>query len=95
MNIGGYLVEELIGESATSQVYRVRHPKLQSIHACKIVPTIIGEIPSVRAAYLAQAQWQIENQSPFGMRITDVIETSDHLGIIMDCTSVILKLFHY
>ena len=84
MNIGGYLIEELIGESATSQVYKVRHPKLQSIHACKVVPNLIAEIPSLRSAYLSQAHWQIENQTPFGIRVTDVIETSDHLGIIMD-----------
>ena len=84
MNIAGYLVQDVVRESATATVYKVQHPKLQSQHACKIVPKVIADIPSVRAAYLSRAHWHIDNQSPFAVRVTDVVETDTQLGIIMD-----------
>ena len=83
MKIAGYMVETLVGESPTSVLYKVRHPKLQSVHACKLMPSTVREVPSVRATFF-KIQWQIENQSPFFIRVTDVIETEDDLGFVMD-----------
>ena len=65
-------------------MYKVRHPKLQSVHACKVVPQAIRDVPSVRAALLQKIQWRIEHQSPFFIRVTDVIETEDSIGFVMD-----------
>ena len=84
MNIGGYTVESVVSESPTALLYKVRHPKLQSMHACKIVPQVVRDIPSVRAALLQKVQWRIDHQSPFFIRVTDVIETAQSIGFIMD-----------
>ena len=52
MIIGGYTVESVVSESPTALIYKVRHPKLQSVHACKVVPQVVRDISSVRAALL-------------------------------------------
>ena len=84
MNLGGYTIESVVSESPTAVVYKVRHPTLQSVHACKVMPQIVRDIPSVRSALLQRIQWRIEHQSPFFIRVTDVIETDQNLGFIMD-----------
>ena len=65
MNIGGYTVESVVSESPTALLYKVQHPKLQSVHACKVVPQIVRDIPSVRAALLQKVQWRIDHQVHF------------------------------
>ena len=84
MNIGGYHVVSLVGDAPTAVVYEVKHPTLQSVHACKLVPPIISNIPSVRAEFLQRIQWCSEHPSPFFVRVTDIIETEEHLGFVMD-----------
>ena len=84
MNIGGYHVVSLVGEAPTAVVYQVKHPTLQSVHACKLVPPTISNIPSVRAAFLQRIQWCSEHPNPFFVRVTDIIETEEHLGFAMD-----------
>ena len=94
MNLGGYTVESLVSESPSAQVFKVRHPTLQSVHACKLVPQVIKDVPSVRAAFLQKVQWRIEHQSPFFIRVTDVIETETSLGFVMDWLEGVTLLEH-
>ncbi len=84
MKLSGYIVESVIAESPMAIVYKVRHPTLHSIHACKLVSNTIRDIPTVRAMFLQKMQWKIEHQSPFSIRVTDVLEDRDNLGMIMD-----------
>ncbi len=84
MKLAGYQVLETVSEQPTAVVYKVRHPTLQSVHACKLIPPQFVDNPSVRSAFLQRVQWRIDNPNPFSIRTTDAIEETGQLGCVMD-----------
>ncbi len=84
MKLAGYQILDTVSEQSTAVVYKVRHPTLQSVHACKLIPPQFVDNPSIRAAFLQRVQWRIDNPNPFSIRITEAIEEKEHLGCVLD-----------
>ena len=84
INIGGYVIDRLVDEGGWSTLYQVHHQTLHSVHAAKILNPIFADIPSIRAAYVQEMQWLAEQRNPFLCRVTDVLDASWGVGMIVD-----------
>ncbi|MEM6927712.1 MAG: protein kinase [Myxococcota bacterium] len=76
-----YEVERIVGRGGMAVVYRVRHRKLGSIHALKVVlPTGGGE--ATRLMIEGQAQARLRH--PNLVSATDVLELDPGVGLVME-----------
>jgi serine/threonine-protein kinase len=76
-----YIVEAQLGEGGVAVVYRVRHRMLQSLHALKLLKQTS---PEQRQRLAAEGRAQAALRHPNIVRVTDVVERGDALGLIVD-----------
>ncbi len=76
-----YVVEALLGQGGMARVYRVRHQRLGSRHALKVV-----DLPaaSFHARILREGRAQARLQHPNIVAVTDVIEVEGAPGLVME-----------
>ena len=79
--VGAYEVESRVGEGGAATVYRVRHGRLGSTHALKVLH--IGG-PSQRRRLLAEGQAQAALSHPNLVSVTDVVESDEHVALVME-----------
>ncbi|MEN0065275.1 MAG: protein kinase [Myxococcota bacterium] len=74
-----YEVERIIGRGGMAVVYRVRHRKLGSVHALKVV------LPDAQCQRLiVEGQAQARLRHPNLVRATDILELGDGVGLVME-----------
>ena len=76
-----YEVLELLGEGGMAVVYKVRHARLGSIHALKILST---PAISIRERLLQEGRSQAAIHHPNVLPVTDVIDVNGAPGLIME-----------
>lgn len=79
--VGRYVVLDLLGEGGMAAVYRVRHDKLGSLHALKVV-TVPSRSVMRRLMLEGQAQARLAHRNI--VAVTDVIEVQGNPGLIME-----------
>ena len=76
-----YLVEAVIGEGGQGRVYRVRHERLGTVHALKVV---LNASAGVRERLLREGRAQAQLVHPNIVRVTDVIDVGTQPGLVME-----------
>jgi len=76
-----FRVEALLGEGGIARVYRVRHVRLGSVHAVKIL-TLIR--PALADRLLLEGRIQAQLQHPNLVRVTDVAEHEGQPCLVME-----------
>lgn len=81
MQIDRFEVQRLLGEGGLARVYLVRHRKLDSLHAMKLLA-----VDSERAArrFIQEGQVQARIRHPNVVAVTDVVELGDEVGLVME-----------
>ena len=74
-------VETLLGEGGIAQVYRVRHRRLGSLHALKLLTL---EQKGVTDRLILEGQIQAQLRHPNVVAVTDVIEHEGRTGLLME-----------
>lgn len=76
-----YEVLELLGEGGMAVVYKVRHSRLGSIHALKVLSTPAS---SIRERLLQEGRSQAAIHHPNVLPVSDVIDVNGAPGLIME-----------
>ena len=97
-SIAGYFVEDILQTDPIYSTYKVKHSKLESVHLCKLLHTNQSDNPQIRTAYTKEMRWLSEIRNPFLIRITDVLDSKQGVGIVsdwMDGSSLVEHLQKY
>ncbi len=76
-----YIVEALIGRGGTGMVYRVRHSRLGTVHALKVVTV---QSPDIEARLIAEGRAQGTLAHDRVVTVTDVVDVDGTPGLIME-----------
>ena len=79
--VGAYVVQDLLGQGGMAAVYRVRHAKLGSVHALKVV-TVPSRSVMKRLMLEGQVQARLAHRNI--VAVTDVIEVTGCPGLVME-----------
>ena len=79
--VGPYVVQDLLGQGGMAAVYRVRHEKLDSVHALKVV-TVPSR--SVMKRLMLEGKVQARLAHRHIVAVTDVIEVQGCPGLVME-----------
>jgi hypothetical protein len=78
---GRYEVEALLGQGGMAQVFRVRHLKLGSVHALKMLGL---RRPGLTQRLLLEGRIQAQLRHPNVVAVTDVVEHNGQPGLMME-----------
>lgn len=84
MQVGAYVVEAQLGQGGMAVVWRVRHGKLGSAHAIKVLLPEYARSPELRLRFLNEGRIQAQFRHPGIVQVTDLLETDDVVGLVMD-----------
>ena len=76
-----YVIEALIGEGGQGRVYQVRHDRLGTEHALKVV---LNASAGVRDRLLREGRAQAHLVHENIVRVTDVIDVGGQPGLVME-----------
>jgi len=79
--LGVYRVEQHVGEGGAASVYKVRHDRLGSLHALKVLHIGGGR---QRDRLLAEGQAQAALSHPNLVSVTDVVESDGRVALVME-----------
>jgi serine/threonine protein kinase len=78
---GRYIVEGVLGEGGMAVVYRVRHTRLQSEHALKLLTVSSA---SIRKRLEQEGQVQATLRHPNIVAVTDLVSVNGQPGLVME-----------
>ena len=78
---GRYEVVANLGEGSMAEVFHVRHLKLGSEHALKVLKL---EHPSIRERMAREGQYQAKLKHPNIVNVSDVVPMGDDAGLVME-----------
>lgn len=84
VQIGAYVVEERLGRGGMAEVWRVRHAKLGSAHAIKVLLPEFARSTELRLRFLNEGRIQAQFRHPGIVQVTDLLEEEDIVGLVMD-----------
>lgn len=84
MQVGSYVVESALGQGGMAAVHRVRHAKLGSTHAMKVLLPTYARDPAVRERFLTEGRIQAQLRHPGLVPVTDLVETEEVVGLVME-----------
>lgn len=80
--IGGrFVVEALLGEGGIARVYKVRHARLGSVHAIKL---LYAPQQGMQDRLLLEGRIQAQLRHPNLVSVMDIIDADDQLGLVME-----------
>jgi len=79
--IDRYVVEDVLGRGGMAVVYRVRHAKLGTSHALKV---LLIPAPAIQERMLQEGRVQATLRHPNVVNVTDVIEVEGSYGLVME-----------
>ena len=79
--IGRFQVERLLGEGGIAQVYAVRHRRLGTLHALKLLTL---QRPGLAERLLQEGRIQAQLRHPNLVAVTDVVEEDDGIGLVLE-----------
>jgi serine/threonine protein kinase len=84
--LGKYLLESVLGEGATSRVYKSRHPLLQNTVALKVLSPLLAARSSLaRERFIKEGINNAHLIHPSLTQIMDAVETPEHVYLVMEC----------
>jgi predicted ATPase len=76
-----YALEDRLGEGGMAEVYRVRHRRLGTLHALKVLRL---QHPALEARLLREGRLQGRVRHPNVVAVTDRVRLGDRLGLVME-----------
>lgn len=84
--LGKYHLESMLGEGATSRVYKSRHPLLQNTVALKVFsPLLAARSELARERFIKEGINNAHLSHPSLTQVMDAVETPEHIYLVMEC----------